>query len=322
MHIWHDSLKETREKYKKLPKGRKYSKNDDTPDEDISIATYNHGWIINYAAMLDDMDRSTGTLLDAIDQLGIADNTYVILTSDNGGGFRGNAPLKGGKGSLYEGGIRMPSFVRGPGIKSGSYCDVPVVQWDFLQTFYDLAGGTRPLPADLDGGSLRDVFENGNKGTVERNTEALVFHFPWHTGEPESVIRRGNFKLRKDLDSLNVELFDVTNDITEKHDLSKQMPELVQELDRLRSDYLDSVDAETVTLIRRNYVELLEGGWIENGRKRLARLKAELAADPDNKQKAFKVDVSQNHVDFQDRQLKRSTELIQMHQKRGTADRN
>ena len=106
---------------------------------------YNHGWIINYAAMLDDMDRATGTLLDAIDELGIADNTYVILTSDNGGGFRGNAPLKGGKGSLYEGGIRMPSFVRGPGIKSGSYCDVPVVQWDFLQTFYDLAGGTEPL---------------------------------------------------------------------------------------------------------------------------------------------------------------------------------
>ena len=63
-------------------------------------------------------------------------------------------------------------------------------------------------------------------------------------------------------------------------------------------------------------------GWIENGRKRLAKLKAELAADPDNKQKAFRVDVSQNHVDFQDRQLKRSTELIQMHEKRGTADRN
>jgi arylsulfatase A len=268
------------------------------------------------------MDRATGTLLDAIDQLGIADNTYVILTSDNGGGFRGNAPLKGGKGNLYEGGIRMPSFVRGPGIKSGSYCDVPVVQWDFLQTFYDLAGGTEALPADLDGGSLHDVFENGNKGIVKRNSESLVFHFPWHTGEPESVIRRGNFKLRKNLDSLKVELFDVTKDISEKQDLSQSMPELVQELDRMRSGYLDSVSAETVTLTRRNYVELLEGGWIENGRKRLAKLKAELAADPDNKQKAFKVDVSQNHVDFQDRQLKRSKELIQMHEKRGTADRN
>ncbi len=322
MHIWHDSLKDTREKYKNLPKGRKYSRKDDTPEEDMSIATYNHGWIINYAAMLDDMDRATGKLLDAIGQLGIADNTYVILTSDNGGGFRGNAPLKAGKGSLYEGGIRMPSFVRGPGIKSGSYCDVPVVQWDFLQTCYDLAGGTEPLPGDLDGGSLRDVFENGNKGRVQRNSEELVFHFPWHTGEPESVIRRGNFKLRKNLDSLEVELFDVTKDISEQHDLSQSMPELVQELDRLRSGYLDSVNAETVTLTRRNYVGLLEGGWIDNGRKRLAKLKAELAADPDNKQKAFKVDVSQNHVDFQDRQLNRSTELIQMHEKRGTADRN
>lgn len=87
--------------------------------------------------------------------------------------------------------------------------------------------------------------------------------------------------------------------------------------------YVDDLGwAETVTLTRRNYVELLEGGWIENGRERLAKLKAELAADPDNKQKAFKVDVSQNHVDFQDRQLKRSRELIRMHEKRGTADRN
>ena len=87
------------------------------------------------------------------------------------------------------------------------------------------------------------------------------------------------------------------------------------------ADLLDE-ETETVTLTRRNYVELLEGGWIENGRKRLAKLKAELAADPDNKQLAFKVDVSQNHVDFQDRQLVRSTELIQMHEIRGTADRS
>jgi hypothetical protein len=100
------------------------------------------------------------------------------------------------------------------------------------------------------------------------------------------------------------------------------MTDVVQQLDRLRADYLESVNAETVTLTRRNYVELLKGGWIENGKKRLAKLKAELAADPDNKQKAFKVDVSQNHVNFQDRQLKRSLELIKMHEKRGTADRN
>ena len=321
-HIWHDSLKKTREKYKKLPKGKKYEKKDGLPDEEIPIAMYNHGWIINYAAMLDDVDRAFGTLLDAIDELGIDEETYVIFTSDNGGGFRGNAPLKAGKGSLYEGGIRMPSFVRGPGVKGGSYCKVPVVQWDFLQTFYDLAGGSVPLPEDLDGGSLRDVFEKGDRGRVNRNTKDLIFHFPWHTGVAESVIRSGKYKLRKDLDSLEIELFDLDKDLGEKNNLAPDMPDLVRKLDKKRARYLESVNAETVTLTRRNYVELLEGGWIENGRKRLAKLKAELLADPSNKQKAFQVGVSQNHVDFQDKQLERSLRLIQMHEDRGTANKN
>ena len=321
-HIWHDSLKKTREKYKKLTKGKKYEKKDGLPDEEIPIAMYNHGWIINYAAMLDDVDRAFGTLLDAIDELGIDEETYVIFTSDNGGGFRGNAPLKAGKGSLYEGGIRMPSFVRGPGVKGGSYCKVPVVQWDFLQTFYDLAGGSVPLPEDLDGGSLRDVFERGDRGRVKRNTKDLIFHFPWHTGVAESVIRSGKYKLRKDLDSLEMELFNLDKDLGEKNNLALDMPDLVRKLDKKRARYLESVNAETVTLTRRNYVELLEGGWIENGRKRLAKLKAELLADPSNKQKAFQVDVSQNHVDFQDKQLERSLRLIQMHEDRGTANKN
>jgi len=321
-HIWHDSLKRTREKYKKLPKGKKYEKKDGMPEEEIPIAMYNHGWIVNYAAMLDDVDRAFGTLLDAIDKLGIEEETYVIFTSDNGGGFRGNAPLKAGKGSLYEGGIRMPSFVRGPGINSGSYCQVPIVQWDFLQTFYDLAGGTDPLPSDLDGGSLRDVFERGDRGRVKRNTKDLIFHFPWHTGVAESVIRSGKYKLRKDLDSLNIELFDISKDLSEENDLAAEMPDLVQKLDKKRAKYLKEVNAETVTLTRRNYVELLEGGWIENGRNRLAKLKAELVADPSNRQKAFQVDVSQNHVNFQDTQLERSLRLIRMHEERGTADKN
>jgi arylsulfatase A-like enzyme len=322
MHIWHDSLKKTRTKYKKLPKGKKYEKKDGLPDEEIPIAMYNHGWIINYAAMLDDVDRAMGTLLESIDDLGIRENTYFIFTSDNGGGFRGNAPLKQGKGSLFEGGIRMPSLVRGPGIKKGSYCNVPVVQWDFLQTFYDLAGGTEPLPRDLDGGSLRDVFQRGNKGRVKRNTKELIFHFPWHTGVAESVIRSGKYKLRKDLDSLNIELFDIRKDIGEENDLAAAMPDLVRKLDQKRAKYLKEVNAETVTLTRRNYVELLEGGWIENGRNRLAKLEAEMIRDPSNKQKAFQVGVSQNHVDFQDKQLERSKRLIQMHEDRGTANKN
>ena len=99
MHIWHDSLKETKERYKLLPKGRKYQKKDDLPEKEIPIAMYNHGWIINYAAMLDDVDRAFGTLLDAIEELGIKENTYVVFTSDNGGGFRGNNPSRRAKGA-------------------------------------------------------------------------------------------------------------------------------------------------------------------------------------------------------------------------------
>ena len=216
----------------------------------------------------------------------------------------------------------MPSFVRGPGVEAGSYSKVPVVQWDFLPTFYDLAGGTEPLPEELDGGSIRSVFEKGNEGRVKRRVRDLIFHFPWHTGVAESVIRSGNYKLRKDLDSLKIELFDIERDLEENHDLAKKLPKIVKKLDRRRSAYLEQVNAETVTLTRRNYVELLEGGWIENGRNRLAKLKSELAAEPTNRQKAFQVGVSQNHVNFQDQQLERSKRLIRMHEERGTADKN
>ena len=77
-----------------------------------------------------------------------------------------------------EGGIRMPSFVRGPGIKPGSYLDVPVVQWDFLQTFYDLAGGTEPLPPELDGGSLKEVSEaglNNECGLLVNSSRGIIY---------------------------------------------------------------------------------------------------------------------------------------------------
>ena len=103
--------------------------------------------------------------------------------------------------------------------------------------------------------------------------------------------------------------------ISEENDnLASDMPDLVRKLDKKRAKYLEEVNAETVTLTRRNYVELLEGGWIENGKKRLAKLKAELVADPSNKQKAFQVEISQNHVNFQDKQLERSLRLIRMHE--------
>ena len=149
MHIWHDSLKATREMYKSLPKGRKYQKKDDLPEEDVSINMYNHGWIINYAAMLDDMDRALGTLLDSIDRLGIAGNTYVILTSDNGGGF-GEMPLKGGKGSLYEGGNPDASVCPRPG--ESNVVPIQKFRWcsgTFCKLSTTLLGERNPFPQNL-----------------------------------------------------------------------------------------------------------------------------------------------------------------------------
>ena len=84
-----------------------------------------------------------------------------------------------GKADLWEGGIRVPTVVRGPKVLSGKYCDIPVVGWDFLPTISDIIGNENKLSSDFDGGSLLSVFEKGNAGTVQRNTEELIFHFPW-----------------------------------------------------------------------------------------------------------------------------------------------
>ena len=91
-----------------------------------------------------------------------------------------NGPLQEGKRSTFEGGLRVPFVVAGPGIKAGSECDVPVVQWDLLPTLHDLSGSKVPLPKGVDGGSLRDVFKRGNKGTVKRGAPSLIFHYPCH----------------------------------------------------------------------------------------------------------------------------------------------
>ncbi len=157
----------------------------------------------SFAAMLDDLDQGIGTLLDALEQIGVAENTYVFFMSDNGGQsfmpgndtsrLHLNAPLTDFKQSLFEGGIRVPFIVRGPGIKPGSYMHVPVVGYDLLSTFYDLAGGTEDLPDEIDGGSILPLFNDPVNGTVDRNVDGLVFHRP--IKRSSSAIRQGSYKL-------------------------------------------------------------------------------------------------------------------------------
>ena len=128
---------------------------------------------ITYAAMVEEMDLTLVDVLDALEQTGELENTYIIFTSDNGGGHsekrkvdgeirRFNGPLQEGKRSIFEGGVRVPTVISGPGIKAGSECDIPIVQWDLLPTFHDFSGSESPMPPNVDGGSLRQVFKKGN----------------------------------------------------------------------------------------------------------------------------------------------------------------
>jgi arylsulfatase A-like enzyme len=201
------------------------------------------------AAMAENLDAGVGHVLDAIDTLGLAPCTYVIFMSDNGGGGgrggkRGNRILSGGKGSLGEGGIRVPFIVRGPGVKAGSYCDVPVIGYDLLPTFCSLSGSKDSQPETVDGGNIAPLFSDG-KGHVERPGKGLFFHFPHYQGDsPQSAIRAGDYKLVKWYETGEYKLYNLSKDLGEKDDLSKKMPEKTSELKELIETYLKTVDAQ------------------------------------------------------------------------------
>jgi arylsulfatase A-like enzyme len=202
--------------------------------------------------MTENLDTGVGMVMEAIDRLGIADHTYLIYMSDNGGGGgASNRPLGGGKGSLWEGGIRIPLIVRGPGISAGITCDVPVVGQDLFPTFCELAGIADKMPAGIDGGSLVPLWNNRGLGTVRRPAEGLVFHFPHYQGRPEngpqSAIRVGDFKLMKFYETPQVHLFDLSKDPGERHDLADDMPEKTAELQRRLDAYLQAAGARMAT---------------------------------------------------------------------------
>ena len=246
VHVHHAAFAETIEKYRKLPRGR-VCKDRDYEDPAHLTDSYKIGsWALQYAAMLDNLDSSLGAILDTLDRTGIADNTYVIFTSDNGGGFADNGPLAGGKARMFEGGLRVPTVVRGPGVLADAQCDIPVAQWDLLPTIHDLCGSSEPLPKGIDGGSWRLLLTHGNRGEVKRPTPALIFHYPYYAGIPVSAIRLGDYKFMRQLNTGEARLYNVVEDLGEKEDLVDKMPEKARELDRLMQDYLRRVDAETI----------------------------------------------------------------------------
>lgn len=244
VHVPHEASSELIEKYRNLPRG-KYCTDKDYIDlsqmpEGFRITS----WRLQYAAMLEEIDMSLGSIMDALTKHDILDNTYIIFTSDNGGGMNPNGPLRGCKANLYEGGIRVPFIVSGPSVLKNYQCDIPIAQWDLLPTLHDLSGSIDKLPSDLDGGSLRSVFENGNNGNISRPVEGFVFHYPCYFAPPLSVIRLGDFKYMRHIRTGEAKLFNLKNDYSEKNNLIDSMPEKAKELNDILNEYLIKIDAE------------------------------------------------------------------------------
>ena len=148
--------------------------------------------------------------------------------------------------NLYEGGLRVPFVVAGPGVRKGVQCDVPIAQWDLLPTLHDYAMSKEPLPEDLDGGSLRSLFENGETGFIDRPVDGFVFHYPCYFAPPLSVIRVGDYKLMEHLLTGEQKLFNVATDYYEQQNLIKDLPAKAAELKAVMSEYLDGIDAEDI----------------------------------------------------------------------------
>ena len=165
---------------------------------------------MKYAACLYDLDAGVGALLDKLQSLGIAENTLVILTSDNGGTQQSSQePLRGNKGGYYEGGIREPFIAFWPGvIAPGTTCDVPVINVDLFPTFLAAAGVQPPEGKRLDGEDLMPLL----KGSGSLKRDSVFWHFPGYLDgpvirgrdedirlgfrtRPVSVIRKGDWKL-------------------------------------------------------------------------------------------------------------------------------
>ncbi len=212
-----------------------------------------------YAAMIESVDQSVGRVLDTLDELKLAENTAVFFFSDNGGYANATTmdPLRGSKGMLYEGGIRVPALVRWPGqTRPGRVCDVPIIGLDFYPTILEMASASKPAGHPRDGESLVPLL----KGASKLRREAIFWHFPaylepynkdewpWRT-TPAGAVRKGDWKLIEFFEDGRMELYNVRNDVGEKNDLASRMPEKAAELHRLLVEWRRRVRAPVPTTL-------------------------------------------------------------------------
>ena len=201
-----------------------------------------------YAGLVEQMDDAVGLVLKALEELGLEENTIIIFTSDNGGVVSGDAystsnlPLRGGKGYQFEGGIREPFFIKVPGITTGGeQCDIPVNGTDFYPTLLELTGQALMPEKHPDGMSLVPLLKG--QPLAER---ALFWHYPHYGnqgGEPTSVIRLGDWKLIHYYEDGHEELYNLTSDPAEIHDVAALNRNMAENLHDKLFDYLNDVGA-------------------------------------------------------------------------------
>lgn len=201
-----------------------------------------------YAGMMESMDSAVGLVLDKLEELGIADNTLVCFTSDNGGlstseGLpTSNLPLRGGKGWTYEGGIREPYLIRWPGVtKPGSTNSTPVCSIDFFPTIMEAAGVS--IEHKIDGQSLVPLLNHS--GSLNR--DALYWHYPHYSnqgGIPSGAIRMGDWKLIERYEDGRLHLYNLNADIGELNDLARKFPDRVRSMKSKLHDWYKEVDAK------------------------------------------------------------------------------
>jgi arylsulfatase A-like enzyme len=201
-----------------------------------------------YAAMVESVDDALGRILDVLDQLGIRDRTAIVFTSDNGGqaSLTDMQPLRAGKGSAYEGGVRVPLIVSWPGVTMpGTTSDVPVITPDIPATILDLTAAGAAPDQPLDGRSLAAVLRGGPLGR-----DAIFWHYPhYHPGgaTPYSAIRAGDWRLIHFHENGRDELYNLAADPGEAHDLTGSQPEQAAALRTLLDAWLTEVAAQLPT---------------------------------------------------------------------------
>lgn len=244
MHEGRECLDTTRQKYAALPAVQNYYKKINKNPDQLSRKEDPANWL----GMGEDLDTSIGQILKKVEALGIADNTYIVVTSDNGYRHKfypdKKQPLHGAKWWVWQGGLRVPMIIKGPKISANSQFEHNVINYDFLPTFYEWAGGDAKELKNIDGVSLAAYLE-GQTASSEFIDRSLYFHFPHYRGSvPSSAIISGSTKVMHFYESPDIPMmFDLKADQGEVSNIATQHPEKHKALFEKMMRYFHHVNA-------------------------------------------------------------------------------